>query len=183
MIKIKVKFLLLYILIVSSFFALIPVCKAVALREGTFIKVTVPTEISTLLYDIGDKVCVYNSSDIYIYETNAFPQGSLICGYVEDLLEPVQGRNAAIKIRMNKVITPDKRVYDINAYLYSANDNYFGGEQTPPLYYQKVPHYSSSFKPMLQYAPINVFEPGNHTVIKPGSELLLILNEPAEIKE
>lgn len=183
MIKIKVKYLLLYILLVSSFFALIPISKAVSIREGTFIKVTVPNEISTLLYDKGDKVCVYNSTDVYLYETNAIPEGSVICGYVEDLLEPVQGRNAAIKIKMTKIITPDKRIYDIDAYIYSPNNNYFGGEETPPAYYQKVPHYSTCYKPMLQFAPINVYEQGTHTIIKPGSELLLILNQPAEINE
>ena len=183
MIKIKVKHLLLYILLFIAFFAVIPICKAVSIREGTFIKVTVPYEISTLLYDKGDRVCVYNSSDIYLYETNALPEGSVICGFVEDLLEPVQGRNAAIKIRMTKVTTPDKRIYDIDAYLYSPNNNYFGGEETPPAYYQKVPHYSTCYKPMLQFAPINVFEQGIHTVIKPGSELLLILNQPLEINE
>ena len=175
--------MLLYLFVFSLFLALIPISKAVSIREGTFIKVTVPNEISTLLYDKGDKVCVYNSTDVYLYETNAIPEGSVICGYVEDLLEPVQGRNAAIKIRMTKIITTDKRIYDIDAYIYSPNNNYFGGEETPPAYYQKVPHYSTCYKPMLQYAPINVYQPGTHTVIKPGSELLLILNQPAEINE
>lgn len=183
MIKIKVKFLLISLLVVEIFFAVLLPVRAVSIREGTFIKVVNPSEISTLLYDVGDKVCMINSTDIYVYETNAIPEGSLVCGYVEDLLEPVAGKNAGIKIKMNKVVTLDKRVFPINAYLYSPHDNYLGAEETIPKYYQKVPHYSTKFKPMLQYAPVNVFEEGNHTVIMAGTELLLLFVEPAEIDE
>ncbi|MBR6163148.1 hypothetical protein IKQ26_04560 [bacterium] len=181
MIKFKVKFLLICVLVVEMFFAVLLPVRAVSIREGTFIKVVNPSEISTLLYDVGDKVCMINSTDIYVYETNAIPEGSLVCGYVEDLLEPVQGKNAGIKIKMNKVITTDKRVFPINAYLYSPHDNYLGAEETIPKYYQKVPHYSTKFKPMLQFAPVNVYEEGTHTVIMAGTELLLLFIEPAEI--
>lgn len=181
MIKFKIKFLLICILVVEMFFAVLLPVKAVSIREGTFIKVVNPSEISTLLYDIGDKVCMINASDIYVYETKAIPEGSLVCGFVEDLLEPVQGKNGGIKIKMNKVITPDKRIFPINAYVYSPHDNYIGAEETTPKYYQKVPHYSTRFKPMLQFAPINVYEEGTHTVIMAGTELLLLFIEPAEI--
>lgn len=153
-----------------------------AIKEGTFIKVMVPMEFSTLTYDIGDELWFINTQDMYLYETNAIPENTRIYGEVEDLLEPVQGRDGAMKILINKMITPDKKVYRIKGHIYSENDNYIGGKQTSSIYYRKVPHYSSKIKPILQVAPLNVLEMGKHTVVKPGAELFVILEEDIEIK-
>lgn len=152
------------------------------IREGTFIKVIVPIEFSTLTSDIGDEVWFLNGQDMYIYETNVIPENSKFYGEIEDLLEPVQGRDGAIKIQINKLITPDKKVYKIKGHIYNENDNYIGGKETSSVYYRKVPHYSQKLKPFLQVAPLNVLEMGRHTVVKPGAELFLIIEEDLEVK-
>ena len=152
------------------------------IKEGTFIKVMVPIEFSTLTSDVGDEVWFINIQDMYIYETNVIPENTKIYGEIEDLLEPVQGRDGAIKIQINKMITPDKKVYKVKGHIYSENDNYLGGKETSAVYYKKVPHYSQKLKPFLQVAPLNVLEMGRHTVVKPGAELFLIIEEDLEVK-
>lgn len=156
--------------------------EGMSIRKGTFAKVMVPIEFSTLTSDIGDEVWFINTQDLYIYETNVLPANTKIYGEIEDLREPVEGRDGAIKILITKMITPDKKVYKINGHIYSENDNYLGGKETAGIYYRKVPHYTKGMKPMLQVAPLNILEMGKHTVIKPGAELFLIFEDDVKIK-
>lgn len=152
------------------------------LRKGTFVKIMTREEISTLTADIEDEVTFLSPQDMYVYETNAIPSGTIFYGEVEDVREPVQGRNGAIKIYVYKMITPDRKVYKIKAHLYSENDNYIGGEQTESIYYHKVPHYIKGFPHILQAAPLNVYEQGRHTIIKPGEEMFLIFDDDVILK-
>lgn len=152
------------------------------IRKGAFIKVMVPIDISTLTSDIEDEVWFVNTQDMYVYETNAIPAGTKIYGEIEDVKEPVMGRDGAIKILINKMITPDKKVYKVKGHVYNENDNYIGGKETSPTYYRKVPHYSFRLRPFLQAAPLKVLEYGRHTEIKPGEELFIILEEDVKLK-
>ncbi|MCD7879996.1 MAG: hypothetical protein LUG16_08715 [Candidatus Gastranaerophilales bacterium] len=151
-------------------------------RAGSFIKVMVREEFSTLTSDIGDEVTFINPDDMYVYETNAIPRGTIVYGKIEDVLEPVQGRNGALKISIYKMITPDKKVYDIKGYIYGENHGYIGGEETGTMYYRKVPHYIKNIRPILQAAPLNVYQDGRHTIVKSGSELFFIPDEDIILK-
>lgn len=149
----------------------------IKLREGAFVKVLVLEEFSTLTSDIDDEVKFINLSDIYVYDTNIIPENSIFYGKIEDLKEPVTGKDGALKILINKIVTPDEKVYNVTAHIYNENDNYLGGRNTAPVYYRKVPHYIKGFRPILQLAPLNVYEMGKHTIIKPGAELLVIFDK------
>ena len=178
--------LLKIILIVALFLTLkvdtVAVEHVEQIRGGTFVKVIPLTEISTLTSDIGDEVVFHNLSDMYVYETNAIPENTKLYGEIEDVLEPVQGRDGAIKISIHKMITPDRKVYKVKGHIYSDNDNYVGGNKTTATYYRKVPHYIEGFKPILQAAPLDILEMGKHTIIKPGAELFVILEENVILK-
>ena len=152
------------------------------LRAGAFFKALNLSEISTLLHDIDDEIVFINAQDLYVYETNAIPENSKIYGIVEDIKEPIQGRNASIKILIYKIITPDKKVYRVKGHVYTENDNYIGGEQTHSIYYKKTPYYMQGLRPMLKATPLNIFEMGKHTVLNPGNELFIILEEDMILK-
>ncbi len=154
----------------------------VKLRAGTFLKVINLAEFSTLTSDIDDEAVFMNTQDMYVYETNVIPENTKIYGEVEDVLEPMEGRDGAIKVKIIKMITPDKKVYKIKGHIYTDNDNYLGGKQTLPVYYRKVPHYTQRIRPILKAVPLNVPEMGKHTVIKPGAELFVILEEDITAK-
>lgn len=153
-----------------------------SIKQGTFLKVMVPEEFSTLTADIGDELWFINTQDMFLYETNAIPENTKIYGEVEDVLEPVQGRDAAIKIVINKMITPDKKVYRFKGHIYGENNNYLGGKETSAIYYRKVPHYNFNLKPYLKAAPLKILEQGRHLTVKPGEELFVIFEEDVEIK-
>ncbi len=178
----KISALLFIILISHIYVNAEDLSDSLKIRKGAFIKVMNPVEFSTLISDIGDELCFINTSDLYLYETNVLPQNTKIYGEVEDILEPIQGRDGAIKILINKIITPDKKIYKVKGHIYSENDNYIGGKPTQSIYYRKVPHYTMRMKPMLQAAPLNVLELGKHTIVKPGAELFIILDEDLIIK-
>lgn len=152
------------------------------LREGTFIKVMTVDEFSTLTADIDDEVKFVNIQDMYVYETNAVPEGTIFFGEIEDVREPVEGKDGALKIHIYKMITPDKKVYKIDAHIYNENDNYIGGRNTPSIYYHKTPIHNQRMHPMLRVTPLNVFEMGKHTVVKPGAELFVILEKDVILK-
>lgn len=149
---------------------------------GTFLKVLNLSEISTLTADEEDEVVFLNTHDMYLYESNVIPANTKVYGEIETIYEPVAGRDAAIKILIYKMITPDKKVYKVKGHIYSENDNFLGGKQTSVIYYRKVPHYIHRLQPMLQVAPVNVFEEGKHTVILPGAELTVIIEDDIIIK-
>ncbi len=185
--KNELKFLLLIIFLLSGFFFEIKaqsdnIESYPSIKSGAFIKVMVIEEFSTLVSDIEDIVKFINTQDLYIYETKVVPEGTIFYGEIEDILEPVAGSDGALKINIYKMITPDKKVYKIKGHIYSENNNYIGGKETANMYYHKVPHYGSKLKPMLQVAPLNVYEMGQHTVVKPGAELFIILEEDVILK-
>lgn len=152
------------------------------IKKGTFLKAMAQRDISTSTADIGDEVTFINLLDMYVVETNAIPQNSILYGTIEDLKEPVQGTNAAIKIKITKIITPTKKVIPVNAYIYSENDNYIGGELTSSMYYNRIPHYTEGWGGgVLQYAPMNIRNPGKDTIIKPGAELFVIFMDDLKI--
>lgn len=154
----------------------------VTVKAGTFLKVVNLAEINSSVADIGDRFEFLNKSDMFVGEYNVFPVNTKFYGVAEDVREPVQGTNGAIKIRITKIVTPEHYEYFPNAYIYSASDNYLGGGKTPPLYYKKVPHYSQGLSHgVLQFAPINIFEYGKPHKIKPGEELFVILTDDLKI--
>lgn len=151
-------------------------------RSGTFLKVVNLAEFSSLVADVDDEIVFMNTQDMYIYETNAIPANTKIYGYVEDVLEPVEGRDGAIKIAIYKMITPDRKVYKVKGHIYTQNDNYLGGRKTDPTIYRKVPYYNDRMRPFLRVAPLDVLEMGKHTVVLPGAELYVILEEDMIVK-
>ncbi len=156
--------------------------KTPIIPKDTFIKAITPVEISSELSDIGDEVVFINTSDMYINDLNVLPRGSKMYGFIEDIREHVQGTNASIKIKISKILMADKRTLNVDAYVFSENDNYLGGEITPPTYYHRMPHYINGWNQgVLQYRPSNIREIGQHHILKAGSEVIIILNEDLKI--
>ena len=154
----------------------------VIIKKGTFVRVMSQREISTATSDIGDEVSFINTTDMYVNDTNAIPQNSILYGAIEDLKEPVQGTNAAMKIKITKIVTPSRKIISVNGYVSGSDDNYIGGELTSPLYYNKMPHYTAGWRGgVLQYAPLNIRSQGQHTTIKAGNEFFVVIMDDLKI--
>jgi hypothetical protein len=160
--------------------------KPIILRSGTIIRVLNLRGISTFANDIGDECEFINVTDMFVDEYLVFPKDTRLYGVVEDIREPVQGNDGAIKIKINKIVTPNgelyySRTYYVDAYISNGGDNYIGGGQTKPAYYRTVAHYNEGWDPILQLQPLNIYGFGKHTVLKTGEEYFVILQKDLKI--
>lgn len=162
---------------------------AIVLPEGTFIPAINLQGISTETCPEGYKVKFQGTDDLYINETNVIPHGTYFYGYIEKINEPVIGTNAAMKIKITKLVFQDGFEIPIKGYLYNSNNNTFGGELTEPSEYVRMPHYQSKFQGIswnhrgatLQIRPGGRRSMGRHTSINSGERLIIVLTAPAEI--
>lgn len=161
----------------------------ITMPVGTFIPVVNLQGISTQTCPEGYKVKFQGTDDLYIDETNIIPRGTSFYGYIEKINEPIIGTNAAMTIKITKLVYSDGYEIPIKGYIYTANGNKIGGGLTEPAEYVKVPHYQSVFQGIswnhrgatLQIRPAGKRTFGKHITINAGERLLIVLTAPAEI--
>lgn len=161
----------------------------IILPEGSFIPVLSTLEISTETCPEGFKVKFISTSDLFMYETNVIPRETEFYGYIEKINEPVVGTDAAMKIKITKLIMPDGFEVPIKGYIYSPNNNIIGGGLTPPSEWVRMPHYQSRFQGIswnhraatLQIRPGGKRCMGVHTKIPAGDQQIIILTAPTSI--
>lgn len=155
---------------------------AIEIPAGTFIPVINTQEISTQYCSEGYKVRFIATNDMYLHDTNIVPRGTEFYGYIEKINAPVVGTNAAMKIKITKMIYKDGYEVPVRGYLYTSNNNVFGGELTPPEKLLRIAHRQQKVKrTTLQIRPGNVRKMGAHTVIQSGSNEIIVLTDPAMI--
>ncbi len=180
------KFLLIFFsFFLSAVFAAEPVLRGYdeyQIPAGYNIPIMSLQEFSTAYCEEGEPLNFITTTDIYIYETNIIPQGTKLTGFIDKKNEPVKGTNASMKVFINKMYLPDGFEMPIKAYIYTANDNLIGGELTPPLKWNKIPHYQrwSMFRAMgvLQCVPGGERKMGEHVTIAAGANLTMVLVAP-----
>lgn len=155
---------------------------AIEIPAGTFIPVINTQEISTQYCSEGYKVKFIATNDMYLHETNIVPRGTEFYGYIEKINAPVVGTNAAMKIKITKMLYKDGYEVPVRGYLYTSNNNIFGGELTPPEKLLRIAHRQQRVKKTtLQIRPGNVRQMGKHTTIESGSNEIIVLTDPAMI--
>lgn len=149
---------------------------------GTFIPVISLQEISTAYNDETDTLHFISTNDIFMFEHLVLPKGSKLIGSIEKKNEPIRGTHASMKIFINKMYMPDGFELPLKGYLYTSNNNVFGGGMTDPESYVKRPHYVRAighhFMGAGQYRPGPVRKMGEHFSIASGTDLLVVLVAP-----
>ena len=154
----------------------------VQVPAGTFIPVMNIQEISTQYCPEGYKVKFISTNDLFLHETNIIPRGTEFYGYIEKINAPVVGTNAAMKIKITKMIYQDGYEVPMRGYLYTSNNNIFGGGMSEPVKYIKMAQRQVSVKKTtLQLRPGKERKMGTHTVIPSGSNEIIMLTDPVEI--
>jgi len=178
-------FLFLSMFVIISAFAQEPKLRdynEYKIPAGYFIPIMSLQEFSTAFTEESEELNFITTNDIYIFDKNVIPQGCRLKGFIEKKNEPIVGTNAAMKVFINKLYLPDGFEIPIKAYIYSANNNKIGGELTPPLTYNKIPHYQrwTMFRAMgvTQYVPGDQRKMGEHVKISSGANLTLVLVAP-----
>ena len=157
--------------------------QSIVLSPGTLIRVMNLRDINTFTGDIGDECEFISDADFFVGEYIIIPKNSHFFGKIEDIREPVQGNNASMKIKIEKIVTPNQeKTYYMEGYIEGGSDFYIGGEQTAPAYYKTTPHYTQGWGGgILQMTPLNIYGFGKHTQIKPGQEVHIILVKDLKI--
>lgn len=151
--------------------------KAIKLAKGSFLKAISQRDISTSTAKVGDVQYFTNPEDVFVGESKIIPKNSVYLGEVEQIIEAVEGINASMKIKIYKVITPDRKEYTIDANVYKNGSTMIGGELTEVAYYTRIPHYAGTWKKgVLQFVPTSIRAMGRPTVIRAGDEVTFIIN-------
>lgn len=157
----------------------------VELPSGTFIPVISMQEFSTLASDEKTPLHFISTNDIYLFESNVIPKGTMFFGSIEKKNEPIVGTNASMVVRITKLRFEDGYENPILAYIYTSNGCLIGGEMTAPEKYDTTPHYHKGiarhYLGVLQWTPGPTRKMGEHVTIASGAQLLLVLKGPAYI--
>lgn len=157
----------------------------VEVPSGTFIPVISMQEFSTLITDERTPLKFISTNDIFLFETNIIPKGTIFFGKIEKKNEPILGTNASMVVRITKMRFADGYENPLLAYIYTSNGYLIGGEMTAPESYETTPHYHKGicrhYLGVLQWTPGPVRKMGEHVTIASGAQLLLVLKGPAYI--
>jgi len=104
----------------------------IIIPAGTFIPVMNAQEISTQNCQEGYKVRFISTNDLFLHDANIIPKDTVFYGYIEKINDPVIGTNASMKIRISKMAYSDGYELPLKGYLYTSNNNLFGGEYQNP---------------------------------------------------
>ena len=152
---------------------------------GTHIPVISLQEFSTAYCEEGDEVSFKTTNDIYLYNKNVIPAGTILKGYIDDKHEPIIGTHASMKVFINKMYLPEGYEIPIKSYIYTSNNNLIGGGITAPAKYIKMPHYQRwvMFRAYstTQYVPGAQRKMGEHVTISSGADLIVVLTEPVHL--
>ena len=156
--------------------------EGIEIPKGSFIPVISTQEISTAYCDEGAKFKFIATNDLYIWETNIIPKNTEFYGFIEKINEPIEGTNASMVIKINKLKLVDGFEMPMAGYIYTSNNNIIGGEMTAPSNYDKMPHFQQGLSyGTTQYVPGGARVMGSHTVIAAGCDLIIILAKPTWI--
>lgn len=178
-------FTFIFSLIATIVFASEPILRdydEYKIPSGYHIPIMSLQEFSTAYTEEFEELNFVTTNDIYIFDKNVIPQGCKLKGYIEKKNEPIRGTNAAMKVFINKMYLPDGFEIPIKAYISTPNDNKIGGELTPPLTWNRIPHYQrwTMFRAMgvVQCVPGDQRKMGEHVTVSSGANLTMVLVAP-----
>ncbi len=152
------------------------------LQKGALIKVYTRTPLSTDNLDEGSIVNFIAGSDLWVLEKKAIEKGDIFFGYVDMLKMPIKGVNAAMSIKVKKIVKKNGFEDEIDGNIIFPNgSDVLGGNLSNPASYNTSFHprkvYGNIWGGSLQYVPSGEYEHGVHVGINSRDSLFIQLNE------
>ena len=141
--------------------------------NGTIVRVYPRKPISTENYQIGDFVYFVNPIDMWQGNEMLIPEGTVFTGAIATLHMPTQGVNASMSMKINQMILPTGKKYDISATITHKGKEIFGGEQTNPASYNRSIHYIAPWRAVGQWVPSGEWQEGKHITLTQKNELYI----------
>ena len=155
--------------------------RTITLAKGSFLRAVMQREVSTATNKLGDEVRMIASSPTFAADGLVVPERTIYIGKIIEINQPIEGCNGSLRIKIEKMIFPSGDEMEIEAMLFSNRKNLFGGELTPPAYYQKIPHYTFRWGGgCLAFQDSGIYQVGKPTIIKAGTELLIVLEQDTD---
>ena len=156
------------------------------LQKGALIKVYAKTPVSTDSLEEGSIVYFISPVDLWILEQKAIEKGDIFYGYVDMLKMPTKGVNAALSIKIKKIVKLNGEIKDIEGSLIFPNGSkVLGGTLTNPESYNTAVHprkvYGNIWGGTLQYVPSGEYQFGSHVGVQSRDSLLIRLDEDYQI--
>ena len=153
----------------------------ITLAKGSFLRAIMQREVSTATNKLGDDVRMIASSPTFAADGLVIPEKTVYVGKIIEINQPIEGCNGSLRIKIEKIIFPSGDEMNIDGMLWSSRNNLFGGELTAPAYYNKMPHFTEGWKGgCLAFQDAGIYQVGKPTVIKAGTELLIILEQDTD---
>lgn len=152
------------------------------LQKGALIKVYTKTPLSTDSLEEGSVVYFIAPADLWILEQKAIEKGDIFYGYVDMLKMPILGVNAAMSIKIKKIVKTNGEQKDLEGrILFPNSKEVLGGNLTNPASYNTALHprrvYGNFWGGTLQYVPSGEYEFGSHVGVNPRDSLFIQLDE------
>lgn len=136
--------------------------------KGTLVKVYAKVPINTKNLEEGSRVYFISDGDVWVQESKIINKGDLFLGYVDYLKMPVQGVNAALRIKIDTLIQQGYQ-RNLNGRIIFHSTDTLGGNLTNPASYNTTIHprrvYGNYWGGTLQWVPSGKYEFGNHVGI------------------
>lgn len=168
------------------FSCLIFLCSFVLAQElkipkGTLVKVYTKVPYTTENLEEGSLVYFVSPSDVWVQETKAVEKGDIFVGCVDMLKLPVQGVNAALKIKITDIIKQNGEKTSFEGRLIFASKDVLGGDLTNPASYNRTIHprkvYGNIWGGTMQYVPSGEYEFGSHVGISQKDMIFVQFDE------
>jgi hypothetical protein len=151
------------------------------LPKGSLVKVYAKIPLTTAELQEGSEVFFVAPADVWVCEKKAIEKGDIFRGYVDNLKMPILGVNAAMSVKITKIVDKYGDERDFKGKIIFFGSSILGGNLTYPASYNKVIHprkvYGNSLGGTLQYVPSGEYQFGNHVGVTPRDSLFVELDE------
>lgn len=177
-----VKKILLTFLIIFSFLSYKNAILAYSpyIPKGMLVKVYAKIPINTKNLEEGSRVYFISPGDVWVQETKMINKGDIFLGYVDYYKMPVQGVNAAMKVKIDAIIQQGTEKNMNGRIIFNSSDT-IGGTLTNPSSYNKTIHprrvYGNYWGGTLQWVPSGKYEFGSHVEITTRDSVFVQFDE------
>jgi len=155
---------------------------AVQLPPGLPVPIILQEPVSTETAHVGQPFWAVVGQDIYMDTRKVLGRNDRILGVVETLEQPIEGRNAILKIRFKGLRLSTGVELPLEAYVETGKDTHsWGGELTEGTQPVVVPYNVyrvGTYGRVMYRGPRKV---GNHISLLPGERYIMVLESPVDL--
>ncbi|MBK8190543.1 MAG: hypothetical protein IPK79_08860 [Vampirovibrionales bacterium] len=149
------------------------------LPVGSALHVVLQTPVSTAINHVGDPVEAAVSQPLYIGRTLVLGKQARLLGRVTVCEVPVQGENATLGIRFDRLTQDDGAQLPVVAHVQTDRPGHvWGGELTPGTKFRAIPYHVWGIGAYNRVVLDGPRQMGAHIQWLPGERMTLILESP-----